>query len=62
VKLLRAGIDEVGNEIEEPFSILPLDTIAAKSRSDLTELVEKHRQNRDVGRSIIMTHSFTSFK
>ena len=29
----------MGNEIEEPFSILPLEVIAAKSRADITELI-----------------------
>ena len=57
-----AGTDEVGNEIEEPFSILPLETIAAKSRQDITELMNKQTRNRDFQANITMTHDCGAFK
>lgn len=34
-----AGMEEISVEIEEPFSMLPIETITAKARSDIVTLV-----------------------
>jgi predicted membrane chloride channel (bestrophin family) len=57
-----AGIDEIGNEIEEPFSILPLEVIAAKSRSDIAELMNKSSKNCDFKRNIDMSYELKELK
>lgn len=41
-----AGMEEIGVENEEPFSILPLEVIAGKAKTDIVELMNKQRENR----------------
>ena len=43
---VRAGMEEIGVENEEPFSILPLEVIAGKAKTDIIELMNKQRENR----------------
>jgi hypothetical protein len=57
-----AGIDEIGNEIEEPFSILPLKHIVAKSGSDITELMNKMFKNSDFKKNIDISYELDALK
>jgi hypothetical protein len=43
----RAGMEEIGVENEEPFSILPLEVIANKAKADIIELFNKQKPNRE---------------
>eukprot|EP00892_Ulva_mutabilis_P011484 jgi/Ulvmu1/8708/UM047_0048.1 len=46
IAFLLLGMEEIGVENEEPFSILPLEVIAGKAKSDIIELMNKQRENR----------------
>lgn len=41
-------MEEIGAEIEEPFSILPLEVIANKAKVDIIELFNSQKDNRDM--------------
>lgn len=47
VAFLLLGMEEIGVENEEPFSILPLEVIANKAKADIIELFNKQVQNRE---------------
>lgn len=40
VATLLLGINEIGVDIEEPFSVLPLEAIADRAAADVTQTVE----------------------
>ena len=44
----RAGIEEIGVEIEEPFGILPLEVISNKAKADMIEIVNREVKVKDV--------------
>lgn len=39
ISFLLAGINEIGIDVEEPFSLLPLEAIADRARADCHEIV-----------------------
>ena len=39
IALLLAGINEIGIDVEEPFSLLPLESIADRAAMDCNELI-----------------------
>jgi predicted membrane chloride channel (bestrophin family) len=47
IVVIVAGMEEIGVENEEPFSILPLEVIANKAKADIIELMNKQEDNRD---------------
>ena len=49
---VHAGIQEIGLEIEEPFGILPLEVICAKTIRDLTSLMNNEEPMWDIATEI----------
>ena len=44
----RAGIEEIGVEIEDPFGILPLEVISNKAKADVIEIMNRQDVVKDV--------------
>ena len=44
----RAGIEEIGVEIEDPFGILPLEVISNKAKADVIEIINRQEVVKDV--------------
>ena len=42
VSFLLFGVDQIGVDLENPFSVLPLDVLAHKLKLDATDMVEGH--------------------
>lgn len=53
-----AGMEEISVEIEEPFSMLPIEVITAKARSDIITLVNNQRAS-DCGMDTVVGNAMT---